>query len=156
MPTTSSRTPQQEDPPAARAGEKHKEPSINDFGQLIDQEVSKDKNSCALIAAARNGDRDFASLALRHGDDVNQQNTEGKTALHVAIQCGKKDIALWLLSRGADPYIADKRGQDCSAWADEATGLKAAKQVIWQRISRYFFWAGMLACSVCFSLLCNL
>jgi ankyrin repeat protein len=133
-----------EEPPAARAGEKQKEPSIKDFGQYIDQEVSKDHNSCALIAAARNGDRDFATLALRHGDDVNQQNSEGKTALHVAIQCGKKDIAVWLLSRGADPYIADKRGQDCSTWADEATGLKAAKQVILRRGSHCFFYATLV------------
>jgi hypothetical protein len=114
---------------ASRSGLKVAKRSINDYGQLIDQEVSKDKKSCALIAAARNGDRDFAVIALQHGDDVNHKNGEGKTALHVAVQCGKKDIGVWLLSRGADPFIEDSQGNDCSAWAEEVTGLKAARQV---------------------------
>uniref|UniRef100_A0ABD2WQS9 Uncharacterized protein n=1 Tax=Trichogramma kaykai TaxID=54128 RepID=A0ABD2WQS9_9HYME len=36
---------------------------------------------------------------------------EGKTALHMALDCANKEWVRWLLRRGASPNIADRKGQ---------------------------------------------
>src|SRR5262249_49362194 len=66
-------------------------------------------------------------LLLQHGADVNAQVTgtktysmrnarspstnEGMTALHVAAQTGRADLVRYLLSKGANPDIADSNGR---------------------------------------------
>src|SRR5215831_12379127 len=66
-------------------------------------------------------------LLLQHGADVNAQvagtktysmrnarspsTNEGMTALHVAAQTGRADLVRYLLSKGANPDIADSNGR---------------------------------------------
>ena len=75
--------------------------STKAFAALIETELQKDPQSCALIAAARAGDPGarLSTLALQYGDSVNAQNTSGDTALHVASAAGNQELALFLLSR---------------------------------------------------------
>ena len=70
--------------------------------------------------------REAMELLLQHGADVNVQVTgtltysmritrapsanEGRTALHIAAQEGKTDLVRYLLSKGANPDIADAGG----------------------------------------------
>mmetsp|Transcript_62828 Transcript_62828/g.168329 ORF Transcript_62828/g.168329 Transcript_62828/m.168329 type:complete len:88 (+) Transcript_62828:165-428(+) len=70
-----------------------------DFSALIETELEKDPHSCALIAAARAGNYQLCHVALQYGDSVNAQNSSGDTALHAALDSGKHDIALFLLSK---------------------------------------------------------
>ena len=77
------------------------ETSKIDFAQLIESELERDPQSCALIAAARAGNHRLCTVALQYGDSVNAQDSAGNTALHVALEEGKHDLALFLLSRPA-------------------------------------------------------
>ncbi len=68
----------------------------------------------------------FGFLALEAGDTVNSVNNDEETALHIALDNGHQDFALWLLSRGANPALKDVRGQDCRMWASEIMGVRSA------------------------------
>lgn len=103
--------------------------TMSDFSDVINGEMKRDSTSCALIAAMLSGEQDLAVLALKHGDNINHRNRQGQTALHVALEHGREDMCLWLLSRGADPYISDSAGRDCSGWAEDAMGLTSAQKV---------------------------
>jgi ankyrin repeat protein len=70
-----------------------------DFADLIEKELEQDPQSCALIAAARAGNHRLCTVALQYGDSVNAQNSAGDTALHIALDAGNHDVALFLLSR---------------------------------------------------------
>jgi ankyrin repeat protein len=70
-----------------------------DFAQLIEAELERDPQSCALIAAARAGNHRLCTVALQYGDSVDAQDSAGNTALHIAIDSKQHDLALFLLSR---------------------------------------------------------
>ena len=93
-----------------------KKSTLKDYTGEVKAELQMDPHSCALIAAARRGDCLFGMLALDAGDSVNAVNNEEETALHVALDNGKQDFALWLLSRGANPTLRDARGQESGFW----------------------------------------
>ncbi|CAD8073614.1 unnamed protein product [Paramecium primaurelia] len=42
-------------------------------------------------------------------NDVNSQNYDGITPLHIAVLKGNQDFVEWLLQNGADPYIMDQQ-----------------------------------------------
>eukprot|EP00282_Hemiselmis_andersenii_P012509 CAMPEP_0114135348 /NCGR_PEP_ID=MMETSP0043_2-20121206/14651_1 /TAXON_ID=464988 /ORGANISM="Hemiselmis andersenii, Strain CCMP644" /LENGTH=193 /DNA_ID=CAMNT_0001229065 /DNA_START=207 /DNA_END=785 /DNA_ORIENTATION=+ len=73
-----------------------------------------------LIESARIGSVKRVTQLLKAGCPVNAADDAGRTALHVATSSGQADVCLVLLSRGADPYQRDHRGQDCGGWAEEA------------------------------------
>jgi ankyrin repeat protein len=50
-------------------------------------------------------------LLIENGIDLNTQDYFGETALHKAIVEPNSDIIELLLSRGADPYIQNQRGE---------------------------------------------
>lgn len=63
------------------------------------------------LAASFSSTKTFAELLL-DGIDVNCQNAEGQTALHIAARLGRQEIAELLLSRDEiDDTIRDKDGR---------------------------------------------
>ena len=44
------------------------------------------------------------------GNDINDQDWAGRTALHCAANAGHQDIVEWLLDRGANPTLKDRGG----------------------------------------------
>lgn len=132
--------------------------TMSDFSDVVNGEMKRDSTSCALIAAMRSGEQDLAVLALKHGDNINHRNRQGQTALHVALEHGREDMCLWLLSRGADPYISDSAGRDCAGWAEDAMGLTSAQQVCVSPACMLFFscaeWVWIISGShECFEML---
>jgi len=52
-----------------------------------------------------------AEALLRHGTAVNLQDREGNTALHRVVRGSRAEWIPWLLERGADPMLRNKKGQ---------------------------------------------
>ena len=58
-----------------------------------------------LFECARSGSIDEAERVIKGGISVNSADEAGKTALLHALQEEQADMCLWLLSKGADPWI---------------------------------------------------
>jgi hypothetical protein len=115
--------------PPSVGGPANSGPTIRDFAEDIEGELSRDARSSALHAAARRGNKELAELALSEGGRINHVDSEGKTALLVAVEGKRKELAMWLLSKGADPFQQDAMGADCGSFVDVEMGISAAKEV---------------------------
>jgi ankyrin repeat protein len=65
----------------------------------------------ALLYAARNGCADCVEALIDAGADVNVPTPEGVTPLMVSLDNDHNDVAALLLSRGANPHVADWWGR---------------------------------------------
>ena len=69
-----------------------------------------------LLVASRNGRLDVAETLLEKRADVNYQDPEGTSSLHIAASRQSSDnLAQLLLDHGgrAEPNITDKKGPNC-------------------------------------------
>jgi len=64
-----------------------------------------------LVDAAMDGDFDECSKLIDGGEDVNQKDVDGMTALHYAAFFGKLDIAQLLINNNADKTIKNNDDQ---------------------------------------------
>lgn len=69
--------------------------------------ASSDAN--AFVQAARKGDIEAVTSALKNGTDPNVKDKEGNTALIEAAKEGRKDVAALLIDKGADVNEGDAR-----------------------------------------------
>lgn len=75
----------------------------------------------AICAAARIGDLLMVKALIDHGANINTQDrSSGKTALSIAVACGKNKVVSYLLENAADPLKKD---------FDEQTALDIARKV---------------------------
>lgn len=57
-------------------------------------------------------------LLLRRGvSTINEQDSDGRTALHVAVQSGDEEMVETLMKHGADPKAVNKHGLDALHFA---------------------------------------
>jgi len=79
---------------------------------LAKQGAKLDANAI-LHETARLGaaDRDVIDFLIKQGASVDQQDEEGDTPLHNAIQHDRRVVAKYLIIRGADLSLANKAGQ---------------------------------------------
>lgn len=75
------------------------------------EKYKRDSISRALSYAASNGEIRDMGLFIAEGGDVNYQNAEGQTPLHLAAINFKFDCFQLLLKRGADDTIKDNEGK---------------------------------------------
>jgi len=64
----------------------------------------------SILTTVSFGDVEVVRGCLEKGADVNAKDTDGQTALHVAVGNKRKDVADLLLSRGADVNAKDGKG----------------------------------------------
>ncbi len=86
---------------------------------------------------------DVVKLLLDHGANINLQNAEGNTPLHLAARNGKLSTVQLLMARGANPALANANGDvpitlayryyhpDVAAFLEREAG-----RVVFGRISR--------------------
>lgn len=69
-------------------------------------------NNQTFLNACRNGQKNIVKiLADRGGIDLDRRDAEGNTPLYHACRQGYRDVAALLLERGADPSLANNRGE---------------------------------------------
>ena len=69
----------------------------------------KDSGSTPLIMAASRGQRQALMWLVEHGADVNAQNNQGMTALHLLVIAKQTVLCVWLVKQGADIDLEDAR-----------------------------------------------
>lgn len=80
-----------------------------------------------LMLAATNGKRGVVEFLLQKGADINMQDMQGSTAIHLAISsCGDKIIVKSLCEKSADLTITDHQGQTPRALAES----KGKKEIV--------------------------
>jgi ankyrin repeat protein len=68
------------------------------------------KNGTLLCEAACHGHHRIAKLLLRNKADINAQNSQGNTPLHLAMEFNYKKLADYLAEKGAKINIRNKKG----------------------------------------------
>lgn len=58
-----------------------------------------------LFSAVSNGDLTTVKQCIENGEDINQIDKNGFTALGLAVNCRKVDIVKYLIEKGANPFI---------------------------------------------------
>ncbi|MBX9586694.1 MAG: ankyrin repeat domain-containing protein [Gammaproteobacteria bacterium] len=64
-----------------------------------------------LHYATQNNMTKSVGALLLNTSNINKQNKDGKTALHLAAEIGNPDIINMLYFKGADPFVKDKEGK---------------------------------------------
>ena len=84
-------------------------------------------NDTLLMQAAKNNRTFVIQQLLLHGANVNHKNSEGKTALHCAVESKQLDSTIFLLRNGADRAITDNHGRkaiDCAHYYSQESFYK--------------------------------
>ncbi|KAL8858821.1 MAG: hypothetical protein Q9178_004738 [Gyalolechia marmorata] len=68
---------------------------------FVGQPTEKDSNSESLLYASGYGTTEMVDMLLKSGANINSDDQDGATALHMALGNGKIDIVNLLLARGA-------------------------------------------------------
>jgi len=66
---------------------------------------------------------------LNHGVNIDEQNFNGQTALHLAAEAGKLYIVKYLISRGIDHTIVDEYGETALVYAKGAMDYNSKQQL---------------------------
>ncbi len=90
-----------------------------------------DAETCSqLTRAARNGDTAVIERLLDNGVDVNARNSDGQTALELAILSGSTLLVQYILDKGADVNIKDRRGNTALLVACSKSGLDIVRLLL--------------------------
>jgi hypothetical protein len=82
-----------------------------------------------FLKAAQNGNIKMLKKCLRDGININCVDSYGWTALMCACGNGKREVVSFLLKKGIDKYITDKKCRDAVAIA-KSTGHESVANVI--------------------------
>merc|ERR1711998_278696 len=69
------------------------------------------KNNTLLCEAACHGHHRIVKLLLRNRADINGENDQGNTPLHLAMEFNYKKVADYLVEKGAKTNIRNKKGR---------------------------------------------
>ncbi len=97
---------------------------------LTSDAVDRNGNSFLHLAIFRNygGDLRLSDIQKKYAEDVvNNQNLEGKTPLHLAVERNEPQIVKLLLKYGANPEIKDKKGLTPEQLAEKERYLRVLK-----------------------------
>lgn len=72
-----------------------------------------------LVTAAFANDLDQVKELLAKGEDVNEREDDGTTALDLAVSHGNLEMVQWLLSRGANARATHTNGETALFWLTE-------------------------------------
>jgi ankyrin repeat protein len=75
------------------------------------QAIDAEGNTPLLVAMKSNAGIDIIRTILEKRADVNAQNKEGDSALHIAVRNNQADIGSLLLDNGADIFLTNARGE---------------------------------------------
>ncbi|KAK0702406.1 ankyrin repeat-containing domain protein [Lasiosphaeris hirsuta] len=70
-----------------------------------------------LHTAAKKGNCEIVQMLLAHNADINERNSSGMTALHLAIEYQQEDVIMILLGSGVDINATDNEGRTALSMA---------------------------------------
>jgi ankyrin repeat protein len=94
------------------------------------------EKSNLLIFSAKNGHKEWVTLLIDAGAEVNQADNKGKTPLMLAARNGNLDLAKILIDNGADVNQKDKDGKSALQLAMNAKQWKVAHHLTLQKHNR--------------------
>lgn len=81
------------------------------IGKGFNVNLRRNDNAIALHDAATNGNMELIELLLEHNSDLEERTIEfGVTPFLAALYSDQEKVALYLLKRGADPWVRSKLG----------------------------------------------
>lgn len=100
------------------AGLKKVEKEIDLHGTSCVKAQDPKNGNFPIHIAAQNGNFKALRLLISAGADVNAQNGNGLTALHMAVEYDLNDCCDLLLANGADPTVVNNEGHKASTGID--------------------------------------
>jgi len=70
-----------------------------------------------LHTAAKKGNCEIVQMLLNHNANINERNSSGMTAMHLAIEYQQEDVIMILLRNGVDINAADNEGRTALSMA---------------------------------------
>lgn len=83
-------------------------------------QVNEDGNNVFMAAAAANRDIAALELLVPQVKNINQANNAGQTALMLAVKGNSPEVVSYLISKGADVKVLDKKGNNLAFYAVES------------------------------------
>lgn len=90
-----------------------------DKGVNINQ-VDEEGNTVLMNAAAANRDTAIFALLLPKVKDINQTNQQGLTALTMAVRGNSPEVVRYLITKGANVNVLDKKGNNLAYYVIES------------------------------------
>lgn len=90
-----------------------------DKGVNINQ-ADEEGNTVLMNAASANRDTTIFALLLPKVKDINQTNQQGATALTMAVRGNSPEVVRYLIAKGANVNVLDKKGNNLAYYAVEA------------------------------------
>ena len=78
---------------------------------MTGDDTARRHNQMLLFTAAEEGYQDTIDLMIRIGSDLNTRDSDGRTALMVAVENNRSSIVRSLLEHGVDAAITDNSGK---------------------------------------------
>lgn len=98
--------------------------------------VLKGADFSEIHFAVKKGDCELLAQLIRQGHSVNALDSEGYTPLMVCVREGHADACKFLLSRGADCYLASPKGETALSLVQKKGSKKVVEEVIIDHIAR--------------------
>lgn len=110
------------------ANNKHKDvlAFFSDF-EIDKAALDTNKNTPLLYAASGNTLENVKWFA-RHSKDVNRQNSEGQSALSLAVANNNAEVVNFLLKNGADAAVKDVKGNNLAAYLVKSFSSRNAEE----------------------------
>lgn len=80
-------------------------------------EAKDSNNRTAIFYCAENVELDCIEELLKHKADVNHQDKDGYSCLHLAVICGNQLIVEYLVEHGADINMTDSEMHSATHWS---------------------------------------
>jgi len=89
---------------------------------LVQPDLVNDDEDTPLAIACQNDKKKVVKVLMRHGADINHQNAEGRTPLHLCADAGNEELCEYIQSKGANPNIKDVTGRNAFEYARYMAG----------------------------------
>jgi len=84
------------------------------------EQADEEGNTVLMSAAAANRDTAVFALLLPQVKNIHKANAQGQTALTLAVRSNSPDVVNYLVNKGADVNVLDKKGNNLAYYAIES------------------------------------
>ncbi|EHQ26320.1 ankyrin repeat domain-containing protein [Mucilaginibacter paludis] len=83
-------------------------------------QADEDGNTVLMNAALANRDTAVLAMLIPHVKNINQANQNGLTALTLAVRSNSPEVVSYLINKGADVNVVDKKGNNLAYYVVES------------------------------------